>query len=123
MKRFALSLVAAACLTAVLPIAADSATAYKTTTTLEVKKATIAGKLTSSKAACLKNRTVIAAYMAPGVHAITEPTKSDSGGRWVIKFEIAPGSKGRLSAEVKPLSLAGGTVCKGAETEMEVLVR
>jgi hypothetical protein len=124
MKRLALVFAVAVCLGALAPLAfAKSANVYKTTSTLEVKTKTIAGKLSSAKGACLKNRFVIGTWLAPGVHLITEPTKSDSSGKWVIQFEVAPGSKGQLSVQVRPERLNGSTLCKGSETEKAVAIR
>jgi hypothetical protein len=121
MKRLVLFFAVAVCLGVLAPLAvAKPANVYKTTSTLEVKKKTLAGKLSSSKSACLKNRVVIGAWLAPGVHLITEPAKSDAGGKWVIQFEVAPGSKGELRLEVKAKRLNGGILCKGFETETVV---
>jgi hypothetical protein len=122
MKRLALVFTVAACLGALAPLAfAKSANVYKTTTTVEVKTKTLAGKLSSSKSACLKNRVVIGAWKAPGEHDITEPAKSDAGGRWVIDFVVAPGAKGLLSIQVRPERLNNSTLCKGSETSMVVV--
>ncbi len=121
MKRLALVLMAAVCLGVLAPLAfAKPANVYKTTSTLEVKTKTIAGKLSSSKGACLKNRVVIGGWTAPGAQLLTEPAKSDASGKWVIQFEVAPGSKGRLSVRVKAKRLDAGTLCKATETEMVV---
>lgn len=121
MKRLAMALTAAICLGVLVPLAfAKTASVYKTTSTLEVKTKTIAGKLSSSKGACLKNRTVMGGWSAPGAHLTTELAKSDASGKWVIQFEVAPGSKGTLSVVVKPKRLNASTLCKGTETEMAV---
>jgi hypothetical protein len=121
MKRLALVFAVAVCLGALAPLAfAKSANVYKTTSTLEVKTKTLAGKLSSSKGACLKNRVVIGAWLAPGAHLITEPAKSDASGKWVIQFEVAPGSKGELRLEVKAKHLNGSILCKGFATETVV---
>jgi hypothetical protein len=122
MKRLVLFFAVAVCLGVLAPLAfAKPANVYKTTSTLEVKKKTLAGKLSSSKGACLKNRVVIGAWLAPGgVHLITEPATSDAGGKWVIQFEVAPGSKGELRLEVKAKRLNGGILCKGFGTETVV---
>jgi hypothetical protein len=96
MKRLALVLSIVACLGALAAAAATAkpAQSYPTTSTLEVKAKTIAGKIGSPKAGCRKNRVVHGVWMAPGAHLITEPATSDGSGKWVIDFEIAPGSKG-----------------------------
>jgi hypothetical protein len=122
MKRLALVFAVAVCVGALAPLAfAKSANVYKTTSTLEVKTKTLAGKLSSSKGACLKDRVVIGAWLAPGgTHLITEPAKSDASGKWVIQFEVAPGSKGELRLEVKAKRLNGSILCKGFATEMVV---
>jgi hypothetical protein len=121
MKRLVLVLTVAICIGAVAPLAfAKPANVYKTTSTLEVKEKTIAGKLSSSKGACFKNRRVIGEWSAPGTELFTEPANSDASGRWVIQFEVAPGSKGRLSINGKPKRLSDSILCKGFETEIAV---
>jgi hypothetical protein len=122
MKRLALVFAAAVCLGSLAPLAfAKPANVYKTSSTLEVKKKTLAGKLSSSKGACLKNRVVIGVWQAPHAHLSTEPAKSDGSGKWVIQFEVAPGSKGLLSIQGKAKRLNGSILCKGFETETEVV--
>jgi hypothetical protein len=115
MKRLALILSILACLgtVGVAAVPAKPAKSYPTTTTLEVKKTTLAGKISSSKTTCLKNRTVHGVWIAPGAHLITEAATSNSSGKWVIQFEVAPGSKGQLTITVAPKSLGGGLTCKG----------
>lgn len=117
MKRLALTLSIIACLGALGVAAAMAKTAksYPTTSSLEVKKTTLAGKIGSPKAACLKNRKVQGAWHAPGAHLLTETATSSASGKWVIQFEVAPGSKGQLSISVAPKSLGGGVTCKGFE--------
>jgi hypothetical protein len=124
MKRLALILSVTACLGAlgVTAALAKPAKTYPTTSTLEVKTKTLAGKISSPKAACLKNRKVEGAWHAPGAHLLTEPVTSNGSGKWVIQFEVSPGSKGELSITVSPKSLGGGVTCKGFETS-EVVVK
>ena len=122
MKRLVLVFTVVACIGAIAPLAfAKSANVYKTTSTLEVKEKTMAGKLSSSKGACLKNRVVIGTWLAPGAHLITEPAKSDGSGKWVIQFEVAPGSKGVLSIKVSAKRLNASALCRAAETQDEVV--
>lgn len=94
---------------------AKPASTYTTSSTLEVKKATIEGKISSPKAACLANRQVKGAWLAPGAHLLTEAAISTGSGKWVIDFEVTAGSKGRLSISIAPKSLGGGASCKGFE--------
>jgi hypothetical protein len=96
---------------------AKPAKTYPTTSTLEVKKTTLAGKISSPKAACLKDRKVHGVWRAPGAHLVTEPATSSGSGKWVIQFEVAPGSKGDLSITIAPKSLGGGATCKGFEMD------
>ncbi|HVW46186.1 MAG TPA: hypothetical protein VHA76_03970, partial [Solirubrobacterales bacterium] len=115
MKRLALTLAIVACLGTIGVGAGLAATAkaYPTTSTVEVKSKTIEGKISSPKAACLKNRKVVGTWRGPGVHATTEPATSNGSGKWVIQFEVAPGDKGTLTISVSPKSLGGGVTCKG----------
>jgi hypothetical protein len=124
MKRLTLVLSILACLGALVAAVAVAkpAKSYPTTSTLEVKAKTIAGKVDSPKAACRKNRVVHGVWLAPGAHLITEPASSDGSGTWEIDFEIVAGSKGRLSIDVAPKSLGGGVTCKGYEFA-EVVVK
>ena len=87
-----------------------------------MKATTIAGQISSTKAACRSNRKVQGSWVAPGAHLLTEATTSSSSGKWEIEFEVAAGSKGRLGIEVAPKSLGGGVTCKGFEVS-KVVVR
>ncbi len=114
MKRLVLVITVAAVASVALAagLAQAKPKAYTAKTTVEVKKTTLAGTISSSKAACRKGRTVHGIWLAPGAHLITEAASSDSAGKWEIQFEVAPGSKGQLTISVAPKK-AGGISCKG----------
>jgi hypothetical protein len=115
----ALSVVAAIALMAGLA-EAKAPTTYSGTSTVEVKATTIAGKISSSKAACRSNRKVQGSWVAPGQHLLTEAVTTNSAGKWVIDFEVSAGSKGRLGIDIAPKSLGGGATCKGIEVSKVV---
>jgi hypothetical protein len=121
MKRLVLvlSMAAIAAIALAAGLAQAKPMAYPTSTSVEVKKTTLAGKISSSKASCLKGRTVHGEWHAPGAHLITEAASSDSSGKWVLQFEVAPGSKGELTISVAPKQ-AGGVTCKGFSTAQVV---
>ncbi len=124
MKRLVLSssVVLALVLACAGVAAAKAGKSYTATSTIEATAKTVVGKITSSKAACLKGRKVQGSWFAPGAHALTEQATSDGSGKWTIDFEVAPGSKGRFGIAVAPKKV-GGFTCKGFEAEQEIVVK
>lgn len=124
MKRLVLvvAVSAIACIAVFAALVQAKPKAYPTTTTLEVKKTTLAGKISSPKAACLKGRRVHGFFRGPGAQLETEFVTTDSSGKWTIDFEVAPGTKGELTISVSPKK-AGGISCKGGATSEIVAVR
>jgi hypothetical protein len=110
MKRFMSILLGLACVaaaTAAVALASD----YKTKTTITATSDGYAGKVTSPKGACKKNRTVQVEFRSIGTRHPFPPTHTDGQGNWHVAYTTTASEYG-IYVDVKAKSLGGGNTCK-----------
>jgi len=103
-------------LAAALPAFASAGQVYKTTTTMRVTATKVEGKLSSEKAACVKNRELAArVFIIGGTPGAPFSLKTDASGRWEFEIDFPSETRGQVDVRVTEKSLGGGKTCGGAE--------
>ena len=103
-------------LAAALPALASAGQVYKTTTSMRVTATKVEGKLSSDKAACLKNRELaLRIFVVGGTPGSPFSLRTDASGRWSTPLEIPGSARGQIEVRVVEKRIGGGKTC--GETE------